>query len=91
MWTLYDLLNFPNGSSLIKNESSFEFSFGKKLEFHQMYEYIKKKKKIGNMNTTETFHNRPAFAKYAKMSVSLHKLRIKKSRAVAWCQRIPIH
>ena len=55
-----------------------------------MYEYIKKKK-IGNMNTTETFHNRPAFAKYAKMSVSLQKLRIKKSRAVTWCQRIPIH
>ena len=45
MWTLYDVLNFPNGSSLIKNESSFEFSFGKKLKFHQMYEYIKKKKK----------------------------------------------
>ena len=44
MWTLYDLLNFANGSSLIKNESSFEFSFGKKVKFHQMYEYIKKKK-----------------------------------------------
>ena len=38
MWTLYDLLNFSNGSSLIKNESS----FGKKVKFHQMYEYIKK-------------------------------------------------
>ena len=38
MWTLYDLLNFANGSSLIKNESS----FGKKVKFHLMYEYIKK-------------------------------------------------
>ena len=31
MWTLNDLLNIANGSSLIKNESSFEFSFGKKI------------------------------------------------------------
>ena len=30
MWTLNDLLNIANGRSLIKNESSFEFSFGKK-------------------------------------------------------------
>ena len=41
MWTLSDLLNIANGSSLIKNESSFEFSFGKKIKFHQLYEYIK--------------------------------------------------
>ena len=30
MWTLNDLLSIANGRSLIKNESSFEFSFGKK-------------------------------------------------------------
>ena len=42
MWTLNDLLNIANGSSLIKNESSFEFSFGKEIEFHQLYEYIKR-------------------------------------------------
>ena len=30
MWTLNDLLTIANVSSLIKNESSFEFSFGKK-------------------------------------------------------------
>ena len=30
MWTLNDLLNIANGSFLIKSESSFEFSFGKK-------------------------------------------------------------
>ena len=41
MWTLNDLLNIANGSSVIKNESSFEFSFGKKIKFHQLYEYIK--------------------------------------------------
>ena len=41
MWTLNDLLNIVNGSSLIKNVSSFEFSFGKKIKFHQVYEYIK--------------------------------------------------
>ena len=29
-WTLNDLLNIANGSPLIKNESSFEFLFGKK-------------------------------------------------------------
>ena len=34
MWTLNDVLNIANGSSLIKNESSFEFSFGKKVKFH---------------------------------------------------------
>ena len=38
MWTFNDL---SKGSSLIKNESSFEFSFGKKIKFHQLYEYIK--------------------------------------------------
>ena len=48
-------------------------------------------KALGNMYTTETFHSPPAFAKYAKMSVSLQKLSIKKSRAVTWCQWIPIH
>ena len=41
MDTQSDLLNIANGSSLIKNESSFEFSFGKKIKFHQLYEYIK--------------------------------------------------
>ena len=41
MWTINDLLNIANGSSLIKNESSFEFSFGKKIKFHRLYEYIK--------------------------------------------------
>ena len=41
IWTLNDLLNIANGSSLIKRESSFEFSFGKKIKFHQLYEYIK--------------------------------------------------
>ena len=41
MWTLNDLLNIANGRSLIKNESSFEFLFGKKIKFHQLYEYIK--------------------------------------------------
>ena len=41
MWTLNDLLNITNGSSLIKNESSFELSFGKKIKFHQLYKYIK--------------------------------------------------
>ena len=30
MWALNNLLNIANRSSLIKNESSFEFSFGKK-------------------------------------------------------------
>ena len=41
MWTLNDLLNVANRSSLIKNKSSFEFSFGKKIKFHQLCEYIK--------------------------------------------------
>ena len=41
MWTFNDLLNITNGSSLIKSESSFEFSFGKKIKLHQLYEYIK--------------------------------------------------
>ena len=41
MWTLNDLLNIANGSSLIKNESSFGFSFSKKIKFNQLYEYIK--------------------------------------------------
>ena len=41
MWTLNDLLHIANGSSLIKSESSFEFSFGKKkIKLHQLYEYI---------------------------------------------------
>ena len=31
-------------------------------------------KAIGNMYTTETYHSRPAFAKYGKMSVLLQKL-----------------
>ena len=39
MWTLDDLLNIAKGSSLIKNESSFEFSFDKKIKFHQLYVY----------------------------------------------------
>ena len=66
MWTLSDLLNIANGSSLIKNESSFEFSFGKKIKFHQLYEYIK-----SNGEYVGAFHSRPAFAKYAKTSVAL--------------------
>ena len=37
--TLNDLLNITNGSSLIKDEFSFEFSFSKKIK--QLYEYIK--------------------------------------------------
>ena len=41
MWTLNDLLNIANGSLLVKNESSFEFLFGKKKKFHQLCEYIK--------------------------------------------------
>ena len=40
MWTLNDLLNIANGSSLIKSESSFEFSIGKKIKFYQLHEYI---------------------------------------------------
>ena len=65
MWTLDDLLNITNGSSLIKNESSFEFSFGKKkLNFISCTNTLKA---IGNMYTTETFHSRPSFAKYAKV------------------------
>ena len=39
------------------------------------------------MYTTKAIHSRLAFAKYAKMSVSLQKLRIQKSRAATWCQR----
>ena len=34
MWTLNDLLTIANVSSLIKDESSFEFSFGKKIKFY---------------------------------------------------------
>ena len=45
MWTLNDLLNIANGSSLIKNESSFEFSFGKKIKFRQFHGYIKGNRK----------------------------------------------
>ena len=63
MWTLNDLLNITNGSSLIKNESSFEFSFSKKkLNFISCTNTLKA---IGNMYTTETFDNSPTFAKYA--------------------------
>ena len=40
MWTLYDLSNIANRSSLIENESSFEFSLSKKIKFHQLYQYI---------------------------------------------------
>ena len=41
MWTLNDLLNIAKGNSMIKNETPFEFSFGKKIKLHQLYEYIK--------------------------------------------------
>ena len=75
MWKL----DTTNGNYLIKNQSS----FGKKVKFHELYEY--------NKSIRDSFHSRPAFAKYAKMSVSLQKLSIKKSRAVTWCQWIPIH
>ena len=71
MWALNDLLNIANGNSLIKNESSFEFSFGKKIEFHQLYEHIKSNREYVYK---ETFHSRLASAKYAKMFVSLQKL-----------------
>ena len=71
MWTLNDLLNIANGSSLIKNESSFEFSFDNKIKFHQLYEYIK--------SSRECVYNRDipqssCLSKYAKMFVSLQKL-----------------
>ena len=38
------------------------------------------------MYTTETFHSRPAFAKYAKMSVSLQKLMNKNIKS---CNMVP--
>ena len=41
MWRLNNILNIASGSSLIKNESSFEFLFDKKIKFYQLYEYIK--------------------------------------------------
>ena len=41
MWTLNDLLNIANESYPIKNESSFECSFNKKIKFHQLCKYIK--------------------------------------------------
>ena len=78
---LNDLLDIVNGSSLIKNESSFGFSFVKKKKLHSCKNTLKA---IGNMYTTKAIHSRLAFAKYAKMSVSLQKLRIQKSRAVTF-------
>ena len=70
MWILNDLLNITNGSSLIKNESSFEFSFGKKIKFHQLCEYIK--------SNREYIYSRgipqSSCLWEAKMSVSLQKL-----------------
>ena len=36
LWKLNDLLNIANRSSPIKNRSSFVFSFGKKIKFHQL-------------------------------------------------------
>ena len=71
MWTLNDLLNIANGSSLVKNESSFEFLFGKKKNFISCANTLKA---IGDMCASETFHSCLAFAKYAKMSVLLQKL-----------------
>ena len=41
MWTLNDLLNIANECYPIKNESSFECSFNKKIKFHQLWKYIK--------------------------------------------------
>ena len=38
IWILSDLLNIANRSSLIKNESSFEFSVGEKIKFDQLHE-----------------------------------------------------
>ena len=61
MWTLNDLLNIAKGNSMIKNETPFEFSFGKKIKLHQLYEYIKSNR---NIYTTERFHSRPAFSNY---------------------------
>ena len=41
MWTLNDLLNIANGSSLIKNDLHLNFHLVKKIKVHQLYEYIK--------------------------------------------------
>ena len=70
MWTLNDLLNFSNGNSLIKNESSFELRLVKKSNFISFTNTLKA---IGNIYKTETFHSHPTFAKYAKTSVLLQK------------------
>ena len=61
-------INIANGSSLITNESSFEFSLGKKIKFHQLYNYIK--------SNREYVYNRgiPQSSCLAKMSVSLQML-----------------
>ena len=72
MWTLNDPLNIANGIFLIKSESLFEFSSGKKNK--NFISCTNTLKAISNMYTTETFHSHPAFEKYAKMSVSLQKL-----------------
>ena len=61
-----------------------DFHLVKKIKLHSCKNTLKA---IGNMYTTKAIHSRLAFAKYAKMSVSLQKLRIQKSRAATWCQR----
>ena len=39
---------YHKGSALIKNESSFEFSFGKKIKFHQLHEIKSKREYVYN-------------------------------------------
>ena len=83
MWTF----NIAKASSLIKNESSFEFSFGKKIKFHQLYEY--------NKSSREYLYKRdiPQSSYLCKIYYVcfVAKAWIKQSRAVTWYQRIPIH
>ena len=66
MWTLNDLLNIAKGNSMIKNETPFEFSFGKKIKLHQLYEYIK--------SNREYLYNRETPQSLLNMFVSLQKL-----------------
>ena len=84
MWTLNDLLNIANGRSRIKNKSSFEFSFGKKIKFHQSYEYIK--------SNREYVYNRYIPQSSCLCEICKNVCFVAKDlRAVTWCQRIPIH
>ena len=88
MWTLNDLLNIANGSSLIKNESSFEFSFGKKIKFHQLYEYIKSNREyVYNRSIPQSSCLREIWENVCFVK----KKALIKKRAVRWGQWIPIH